>query len=98
MNYLKWLYPGMKLKRWLLLFSLGVIAASLGLAIVFNYKFIGVLEENIFRLFYRATGQYYYAATTVAGTFMFLLGLAVMTLSTRQIIRSVISVLVPEGP
>ncbi len=98
MNYLKWLYPGMKLKRWLLLFSLGVIAASLGLAIVFNYKFIGVMEENIFRLLYRATGQYYYAATTVAGTVMFVLGLAVMTLSTRQIIRSVISVLVPEGP
>ncbi len=98
MNYLKWLYPGMKLKRWLLLFSVGVIAASLGLAIVFNYKYIGVVEENIFKLFYRATGQYYYAVTTVAGTAIFVLGLAVMAFSTRQIIRSVISVLVPEGP
>jgi uncharacterized cofD-like protein len=97
MNYLKWLYPGMKLKRWLLLFSVGVIAASLGLAIVFNYKYIGVVEENIFKLFYRATGKYYYAATTVAGTVIFVLGLAVMTFSTRQIIRSVISVLLPEG-
>ncbi|MDT8904044.1 gluconeogenesis factor YvcK family protein [Anaeroselena agilis] len=97
MNYLKWLYPGMKLKRWLLLFSLGVIAASLGLAIVFNYKYIGVVEENIFKLFYRATGKYYYAVTTVAGTVIFVLGLAVMTFSTRQIIRSVVSVLLPEG-
>ncbi len=97
MNYLKWLYPGMKLKRWLLLFSLGVIAASLGLAIVFNYKYIGVVEENIFKMFYRATGKYYYAATTVAGTVIFVLGLAVMTFSTRQIIRSVVSVLLPEG-
>ncbi len=98
MNYLKWLYPGMKLKRWLLLFSVGVIAASLGLAIVFNYKYIGVVEENIFKLVYRATGQYYYAVTTIAGTAVFILGLAVMAFSTRQIIRSVISVLVPEGP
>ncbi|MDR7866448.1 MAG: YvcK family protein [Sporomusaceae bacterium] len=97
MNYLKWLYPGMKLKRWLLLFSVGVIAASLGLAIVFNYKYIGVVEENIFKMFYRATGKYYYAATTVAGTVIFVLGLAVMTFSTRQIIRSVVSVLLPEG-
>jgi uncharacterized cofD-like protein len=97
MNYLKWLYPGMKLKRWLLLFSLGVIAASLGLAIVFNYKYIGVVEENIFRLVYRATGKYYYAVTTVAGSAFFVLGLAVMTFSTRQIIRSVVSVLLPEG-
>lgn len=97
MNYLKWLYPGMKLKRWLLLFSVGVIAASLGLAIVFNYKYIGVVEENIFKLFYRATGKYYYAATTIAGTVIFVLGLAVMTFSTRQIIRSVVSVLLPDG-
>lgn len=98
MHYLKWLYPGMKLKRWLLLFSLGVIGASLGLAIVFNYKFIGVVEENIFKLVYRTTGQYYYAVTTIAGTAMIVLGLVVMTFSTRQVIRSVISVLVPEGP
>lgn len=97
MNYLKWLYPGMKLKRWLLLFSVGVIAASLGLAIVFNYKYIGVVEENIFKLVYRTTGKYYYAVTTIVGTVFFLIGLAVMTFSTRRIIHSVISVLVPEG-
>lgn len=98
MHFLKWLYPGMKLKRWLLLFSLGVMAASLGLAIVFNYKYIGVVEENIFRMVYRATGKYYYAVTTIVGIGVFSLGLGVMTLATRQIVRSVISVLVPEGP
>lgn len=98
MNYLKWLYPGMKLKRWLLLFSIGVIAASLGLAIVFNYKYIGVVEENIFRLVYRTTGKYYYTVTTVVGIGIFAAGLSVMTLATRKIIQSVISVLVPEGP
>lgn len=98
MHFLKWLYPGMKLKRWLLLFSLGVIAASLGLAIVFNYKYIGVVEETIFRMVYRTTGKYYYTVTTLVGIGIFSLGLTVMTLATRQIIRSVISVVVPEGP
>lgn len=98
MNYLKWLYPGMRLKRWLLLFSLGVIAASLGLAIVFNYKYIGVVEETIFKFVYRTTGQYYYAVTTIVGIVVIVLGLTVMTFSTRQIIRSVISVIMPEGP
>ena len=97
MHFLKWLYPGLKFKRWLLLFSAGVILVSLGLAIVFNYKFIGVLEEAIFRLFYLTTGNYYYAATTVAGTATIILGLGIMLAATQQIIRSVISVLVPEG-
>ncbi|EAX46509.1 protein of unknown function UPF0052 and CofD [Thermosinus carboxydivorans Nor1] len=97
MHFLKWLYPGMKLKRWLLLFSLGAIAASLGLAIVFNYKFVGSVEEALFKFVYRTTGKYYYTATTVAGIGIIALGLATMTFATRQIIRSVISVLVPEG-
>ena len=56
MHFLKWMYPGIKLKRWLFLFSLGVISASVGLAIVFNYKYAGTLEEAIFRMVYRTTG------------------------------------------
>lgn len=97
MHFIKWLYPGMKFKRWLLLFSAGVICASLGLAIVFNYKYIGVMEEAIFRLFYLTTGNYYYAVTTIAGISIIVLGLGIMLLATRKIIKSVISVLVPEG-
>jgi len=97
MHFLKWLYPGMKFKRWLLLFSVGVIVASIGLAIVFNYKYVGSLEEAIFRMVYRATGTYYYAVTTIVGIGVIAAGLATMMLATRQIIRSVISVLVPDG-
>ncbi|MGI6091595.1 MAG: YvcK family protein [Veillonellaceae bacterium] len=97
MHFLKWLYPGIKLKRWLLLFSVGVIAASIGLAIVFNYKYVGAIEETIFRMAYLATGNYYYTVTTIVGMTIIASGLVVMTLATQQIIRSVISVVIPEG-
>jgi len=91
------MYPGIKVKRWLLLFSLGVIAASIGLAIVFNYKYAGNLEEAIFRMAYLTTGKYYYTVTTIMGIAIIASGLVIMTLATRQIISSVISVLIPEG-
>ncbi|AIF53590.1 YvcK family protein [Pelosinus sp. UFO1] len=97
MHFLKWMYPGIKVKRWLLLFSLGVLVASMGLAIVLNYKYAGNLEETIFRMVYLTTGKYYYTVTTVVGIFIIAGGLIVMTLATRQIIASVISVLIPEG-
>jgi uncharacterized cofD-like protein len=97
MHFLKWLYPGMKFKRWLLLFSLGVIIASIGLAVVFNYKYVGNLEEAIFRMVYLTTGTYYYTVTTIVGIVVIAAGLATMMLATRQIIRSVISVLIPDG-
>ncbi|GMB01754.1 YvcK family protein [Pelosinus sp. IPA-1] len=97
MHFLKWMYPGIKVKRWLLLFSLGVLVASMGLAIVLNYKYAGNLEETIFRMVYLTTGKYYYTVTTVVGIFIIAGGLIVMTLATRQIIASVISVLIPDG-
>jgi uncharacterized cofD-like protein len=97
MHYLKWLYPGMKFKRWLLLFSFGTIAASIGLAILFNYKYIGIVEEAIFRMVYLTTGKYDYTATFIVGISVIALGMLIMTFATRQIIRSVVTVLVPEG-
>ncbi|MBC8014643.1 MAG: YvcK family protein [Sporomusaceae bacterium] len=97
MHFLKWLYPGIKVKRWLLLFSMGVIVASMGIAIVFNYQYAGNLEEAIFRMVYLTTGKYYYTVTTIVGIIIIASGLLVMTLATRQIISSVISVLIPEG-
>jgi len=97
MHFLKWMYPGIKVKRWLLLFSLGVIVASIGIAIVFNYKYAGNLEEAIFRMAYLTTGKYYYTVTTIMGIIIIVSGLVIMTLATRQIISSVISVLIPEG-
>lgn len=97
MHFLKWLYPGMKLKRWLLLFSLGVIAVSIGLAVVFNYKYVGALEETIFKMVYLATGKFYYTVTVIVGISVVTLGLLVMMFATRQIIRSVISVIIPDG-
>lgn len=97
MHFLKWLYPGMRFKRWLLLFSIGVIAVSIGFAVVFNYKYIGALEEAVFRVVYLTTGTYYYAAIAVLGMSVIGLGLAIMLFATKKIIHSVISVLIPEG-
>ena len=57
MHLLKWLYPGMKFKRWLLLFSVGVILISLGFALVFNYKYLDYIEEAIFRAVYLWRGR-----------------------------------------
>lgn len=96
MHFLKWLYPGMKFKRWLVLFSLGVILVSLGLAVAFNYKLIDNIAENIFLLAYSLTGDYDYTITSMAGMTMVLFGVAVMLMAVRYIVRSVISVILPD--
>ena len=97
MHLLKWLYPGMKFKRWMVLFSAGVMLVSLGVALIFNYKVIDFIEEGLFRFVYLWHGSYNYTITTLAGLAVFVLGIALMLVATRFIIRSVIMVLLPEG-
>jgi len=96
-HLLKWLYPGMRFKRWLLLFSVGVMLISLGLALVFNYKYIDVVEEAIFRAVYLWKGSYDYAFTTFVGILVVLFGIVLMLIATRFVIRSVITVLLPDN-
>ena len=74
MHLLKWLYPGMKFKRWLALFALGVMMVSLGLALVFNYKYLDAIEEAIFRAVYLWRGSYNYTFTTLVGLLVVALG------------------------
>ena len=97
MHLLKWLYPGMKFKRWLLLFSVGVMLVSLGLALVFNYKYLDVIEEAIFRAVYLWKGSYNYMFTTLAGIAVVIVGVGLMLIATRFVIRSVIMVLLPDN-
>lgn len=97
MDFLKWLYPGIRLKRWLFLFSVGTIMMSIGMSLIFNYQYIGDLEEWLFKAVYLTTGSYYYTVSFLAGLAVLVLGLGSMLLATRQIIRSVIGVLLPEG-
>ena len=52
MHLLKWLYPGLMFKRWFVLFAAGVMMVSLGLGLVFNYKYLDIIEETIFRMVY----------------------------------------------
>lgn len=97
MSFLKWLYPGMKFKRWLLLFAGGVMLASLGIAVMFNYKYIDSIEETIYRTVYLWSGEYTYAATGIIGSIVVILGFAIMILAARFIIQSVISVVYPSS-
>ena len=97
MHLLKWLYPGMRLKRWLFLFAIGVMIISLGIAVMFNYKYIDHVEEAIFRLVYSWSGSYDYTFTVIVGALLVTTGACIMLVASRLIIRSVITVLVPAN-
>ena len=53
--YVQWLYPGLKIKRWLFLFSIGLMTLVFGATMLMNYQIFGILEEEIFMLAYQMT-------------------------------------------
>ncbi len=96
MALLKLLYPGMRIKRWFLLFASGVVATGFSLALLLNYRFIGLVEGGLFTTVYRITGNYYGWLPTLFGAVVMCLGLGTMFYSTRRIIRSIIEAVAPE--
>ena len=95
MRFMKWLQPGLHIKRWLFLFGLGMMCSSFGIILTFNYQWLGELEEWAFRLLYEMTGHYNYTILASLGILVILLGLVVMAWATRRLIRTMIGVVMP---
>ena len=95
-HLLKWLYPGMRMKRWLFLFATGVLLVSFGAALTLNYEYLGRAEEEIFRFVYLTLGSYDYKVTMAIGILTIIVGACFMMFSTRSIIRSIIAVIIPD--
>lgn len=96
MGWISWLCPGINLKRWLLLFAVGVLLCALGLALFFNYQLMGKAEELLFQMTYLTTGRYSNHLIMGLGVLSLLVGFGTMIYGTRRLISSVVSVVVPD--
>ena len=97
MGWISWLCPGIQLKRWLLLFTVGVIVCAFSLALLFNNQVMGMAEELLFRLSYLATGEYGNSMPLFLGIVGMLLGIGIMIYAVRRIVRSVVEAVSPES-
>ena len=96
MRWITWLYPGINVKRWLFLFTIGVLLCAFGLAFLFNFQIMGALEELVFRLTYATTGKYSNVLVVLVGGLFVLFGLGFMIYGTRKTIKSVVTAVMPE--
>ena len=72
MGMFKWLYPGMKVKRWILLCCFGIILCSMGFVVT-------IMEIQ-----------------KTSGSLIVLLGVGIVAVSIRKIVKSVVTVLLPK--
>ena len=93
---LQWLYPGLNIKRWLLLFSLGLMVVAFGVALIMNYQVFGQVEEEILRLLYVFTGTYDYAFLATAGIGLIIAGIIVMHYALRKLVKRFFALVAPD--
>ena len=96
MRWITWLYPGINVKRWLFLFTIGVLLCAFGLAFLFNFQIMGALEELVFQITYATTGKYSNVLVVLIGGLFVLFGFGFMVYGTRKTIKSVVSAIMPE--
>ena len=87
---MKWLYPGMRVKRWLALLVLGVFLVATGLVVLWNTPLLSLYEEKI--LFLVETWK---PNPIILGILLMMIGAVAISFGIRNGIRSVVEAIHP---
>jgi uncharacterized cofD-like protein len=96
--WLRWLEPGLGVKRWVAVMAVGIFLVSTGVALIVNVKLLGVLELALIQAIdvaYRMTGHVF--SPMLGGLLLVVLGIGVIVYGLRETIRSIVDVFLPRG-
>lgn len=97
MKLFKWLYPGLEIKRWLILSIIGILMISIGLTVMLGFKFLGLLEGKLLTFIYSLTGHLSEWVNIISGLVIMGLGIVFVTYGITKMINSIIEALLPEN-
>ncbi len=96
--FLRWLEPGLGVKRWFTVIAVGVLLVSTGVTLIVNVKLLGALEFAVIRAMDAAYGVTGHVVSPMAGgIILLLLGTGIIVYGLRETIRSIVDVFLPRG-
>ncbi|MGM0471902.1 MAG: gluconeogenesis factor YvcK family protein [Bacillota bacterium] len=95
MKVFKWLYPGLKIKRWLILAIIGILLISVGLTIALGFGFLGVIEGQLVTLVHNLVGRFSYQLNIIIGVVIIIIGIFSVVYGMGKMINSIIEALLP---
>lgn len=93
---LKWLYPGMRVKRWLFLLGLGIVVFSVGVSLALGVEVFTLLQVLLVRPISRTFGAFPQRVSMPLGIALAACGGALVAIGVRQTIRSLVLIFLPE--
>jgi uncharacterized cofD-like protein len=95
MSIFKWLYPGMKVKRWLFLLMLGVLLLLAGFTATVNIGILNVVETFVLNVVKQISDQSLVSSPLIIGILVIVLGAILMALGIQGVVRSVVTAVYP---
>ncbi|HEY3412872.1 MAG TPA: YvcK family protein [Armatimonadota bacterium] len=91
----KWLYPGMRVKRWLFLMGVGIVSMAVGAYLAIGLNVVDYLNDAARWLFLK-TGQDLSTFSTHLGVALIIAGILAVLYSVFRIVWSISDVLAPN--
>ena len=94
---LKWLYPGMRVKRWLALIPVGILPVTVGVVVLGQLHTVEYMEW-LGEILNRATGRSLNSPSVFLplGAALIILGLLIILAGAVGVVRNIVSVVAPE--
>ena len=83
-RWFRWLIPGLNIKRWLALYSLGVGLLIIGISLLFNYQWLSYIEDIVLAYSYSLTGYYNYNVLILVGAVLIGIAAVLILVGTRD--------------
>lgn len=95
-QYLKWLYPNLRVKRWFILAVIGIFLFATGFSVMNYGVAIGYVELQLREVIYRVTGSAPSTAVPI-GVIMSVLGVCATFIGFKRMLSSIISSVLPDN-
>lgn len=94
LSWLKWLYPGLKIKRWLFLAFIGLLLLGAGLSVLDDAVLLGILLKTVVQLTYSYWGSSF---SWWLGLLLVAVGIAFIAIGFKEVMNSLFNTLLPEN-
>ncbi len=98
-SFLKWLYPGMNVKRWILLMILGLTLLALGLMVIIDFTTLGTIKRFIIDfiiIFMKGNFTFPNWLVKLIALFYFFVGLFFIIFGFHRLLNSLFTALLKE--
>ncbi len=96
--WLRWLEPGLGVKRWIALMAGGIFLLSIGVVLIVNFKLPEVLARGVvgaIEMVYIVTGSA--ISPIFIGVALFLIGVGIIGYGMRETVGAIVGVFLPRG-